>query len=184
MIELIGNLDLGILRFINDNLHNPIMDKIMIIITSLGNGGVIWIGITLIFIITKRYRKIGIMMACGLILNALLGEVILKNIIKRPRPFMNLSEINLLVKIPTTYSFPSGHTASSFVVVGIIFSTLKKYRWQALTLAVLIAFSRLYLFVHYPSDIIGGIILGVISSKIVLEIWPDSIDIKPKDITL
>lgn len=180
MFELIQNLDLGILRFINDNLHNPIMDKIMVIITTLGNKGAIWIVITLIFLITKRYRKVGIMMACGLILNAILGEVILKNIIQRGRPFINFSDISLLIKIPTTYSFPSGHTASSFVAVGIIFGTLKKYRWQALALAILIAFSRMYLFVHYPSDIIGGVILGIISSRIILGIWANSIDIKNK----
>lgn len=183
MIELIQSIDIEILKFINDNLHNTIMDKLMIIITSIGNAGLIWIGITLILIITPKYRKVGIMSACALILNAILGEVILKNIIQRSRPFNNLNEINLLVKAPTSFSFPSGHTASSFAVVGIIGVMIKKYKWYAFGLAILIAFSRMYLFVHYPTDIIGGIILGTLSSKIILKIWPNSIDIRHKDIS-
>lgn len=172
MSQLIQNFDTGILDFIKDYLHNPFMDKIMPTITSLGNAGFIWIVITLVLIIMPKYRKVGIMSACALILNAILGEVILKNIFERSRPFIGLGDITLLIKEPTSFSFPSGHTASSFAAAGIIGTMIKKYRWQVFTFASLIAFSRLYLYVHYPTDVIGGIILGLFSSGIVLKIWP------------
>jgi len=182
MIELIQNFDIGILNFINDYFHNPIMDKIMTTITSIGNAGFIWIVIALILIIIPKYREVGIMTACALILNAILGEVILKNIVERSRPFNILDDIILLIKTPTSFSFPSGHTASSFAAVGIIGVMIKKYKWYALSLAILIAFSRIYLFVHYPTDIIGGIILGIFSSRIILKVWP-KLKIHHKDIS-
>lgn len=182
MIELIQKFDVEILNFINNYCHNPIMDKIMTAITSIGNAGFIWIVIALILIITPKYREVGIMTICALILNAILGELILKNIFERSRPFDILDDIILLIKTPTSFSFPSGHTASSFAAVGIIGVMIKKYKWYALSLAILIAFSRMYLFVHYPTDIIGGIILGMFSSWIVLKVWP-RLKIRHKDIS-
>lgn len=182
MIELIQKFDVQILNLINNYCHNPIMDKIMTTITSIGNAGFIWIVIALILIITPRYREVGIMTLCALILNAILGELILKNIFERSRPFDILDDIILLIKTPISFSFPSGHTASSFAAVGIIGAMIKKYKWYALSLAILIAFSRMYLFVHYPTDIIGGIILGIFSSRIVLKVWP-RLKIQYKDIS-
>lgn len=108
-------------------------------------------------------------MISALLLGGILGEVFLKNIVKRARPFTYLKMANLLISKPLSYSFPSGHTTASFAAVGISMSKLKKYRFYILTVAILIAFSRLYLMVHYPTDVLFGIILGLLSSKIVLE---------------
>lgn len=175
MLEGLKNLDLGLLKFIHDSTQNYIFDKIMPLITSLGNGGFIWITIALILIFNKRYRDVGIMIIASMIVTSIIGEGILKNLIQRPRPFINISTVHLLISKPTSYSFPSGHTAASFAAVGIIFSTLKKFRIYAIILALLIAFSRMYLFVHYPSDILGGILLGLFCSKIVLKVYKNRI---------
>lgn len=171
MFEILQNYGVEILDFINNNLHSPIMDKVMVAITSLGNGGLIWILISLGLMITPKYRKVGIMAICALILTTIIGEGILKHLVRRPRPFTSLSDIELLITAPTSYSFPSGHTGSSFAVAGVIGSKIKKSRFYVFSLAILIAFSRMYLYVHYPGDVIGGIILGLFSSQIVLYIF-------------
>lgn len=143
----------------------------MVTITSLGNGGMAWILISVALIITPKYRKVGIMAICALILTTILGEGLLKNLVKRPRPFTSLSDFELLISAPTSYSFPSGHTGSSFAVAGILASQIKKSRYYVFALAILIAFSRMYLYVHYPGDVIAGIVLGLCSAQIVLYIF-------------
>ncbi|GAA0124965.1 phosphatase PAP2 family protein [Clostridium sp. CTA-19] len=171
IIFFIQKVDNLILNYIKDNMHVHIMDKIMVIITSLGNWGVIWIIISCLLIINKKYRNIGLMALGALILSTILGEGILKHIIKRTRPCVDISPINLLIKKPLSYSFPSGHTTSSFAVVGVLYRYFKNYTFELFAIAILIAFSRLYLYVHYPTDILGGIILGLICSKIIIHIF-------------
>jgi undecaprenyl-diphosphatase len=171
ILQEFKKMDFSILNFIHNTTQNPVFDKTMPFITWLGNMGLVWIAISILLILNKKYRSIGIMCIAALILTAILGEAILKNIIQRPRPFLQVPVINLLITKPMSYSFPSGHTASSFAVVGIIFSTIKKFRIHAIILAILIAFSRMYLYVHYPSDILGGILLGLLCSKVVLLVY-------------
>lgn len=166
VISLIQNLDNSILLYIKNNMHGHILDKAMVIITSLGNGGSIWIMIAVLLIINKRYRKIGFMVLGALILSTILGEGILKHIVQRTRPSADIPAVNLLISKPLSYSFPSGHTTSSFAVAGVLAKYFKKYAFIFWGLASLIAFSRLYLYVHYPTDVLAGIILGVICSRI------------------
>ncbi|WP_300383881.1 phosphatase PAP2 family protein [Clostridium sp.] len=170
-MNILQNFDSEILKFINDNFNSPIMDKIMVIVTSLGNGGLIWILISLALMIKPKYRRVGIMSICALILTTIIGEGILKNLVKEERPFISLPDIKLLITPPTSFSFPSGHTGSSFAVAGVLGSKIKKSRFYVFALAILIAFSRLYLYVHYPIDVIVGIILGLFCAKIVLYIF-------------
>lgn len=172
MIELLQKIDINTLKLIHDYLQNYILDKIMPFITSLGNLGLVWIVISIILISNKKYRSIGLMCMSALILNTILGEGILKHLFERQRPFVSMSTIHLLIDKPTSFSFPSGHTSTSFAVVGIIWSQLRKYRVYVVLIACLIAFSRLYLFVHYPSDILGGIVQGLVCAKIVLKVYP------------
>lgn len=171
MIEHIKNLDMEVPKFIYDNLHSRLLDKIMIGVTSLGDMGLIWILISVLLMVSGKYRKAGIMTICALILSAILANGILKNIIQRPRPFFENPLVDVLISKPLSYSFPSGHSASSFAAAGILAKAFKKYRFYVMALALLIAFSRMYLFVHYPSDIIGGAVLGLICSEIVFHVF-------------
>jgi undecaprenyl-diphosphatase len=164
---MIQKIDIAMLQFINNNLQNPVLDKLMPIITSLGDSGMIWVIISFILMLSKKYKKVGILSILALILSTIIGEGILKNLIQRPRPFYELTNIQLLIEKPLSYSFPSGHTGSSFAVAGVIGILIKKYRIPVIISAIIMAFSRLYLFVHYPTDIVGGIALGLTCSYIV-----------------
>ncbi|MGV8984005.1 phosphatase PAP2 family protein [Clostridium sp.] len=168
MISLIQKFDSSILLYIKDNMHGPIMDKIMVTSTYLGNGGIVWIMIIAVLMINKKYRRIGFMALGALILSTILGDVVLKNVVKRVRPSATIPSINLLIAKPLSYSFPSGHTTSSFAVAGVLARYLKNYAFEFFSLASLIAFSRLYLSVHYPTDILGGIVLGLVCSGIII----------------
>ena len=168
VISLIQRFDSSILLYIKDNMHSPMMDRIMVIITTLGDGGVIWIIIAVPLIISKKYRKIGFMALGALTLSTILGEEILKHVVQRIRPSADISAANLLISNPLSYSFPSGHTTSSFAVAGVLAKYFKKYALVFFTLAAVIAFSRLYLYVHYPTDVLAGAVLGLICSGIVI----------------
>lgn len=123
--------------------------------------GIVWIVLALVLVMRRKTRNYGIFLLLALLITAILGEGILKNIIKRNRPFVTLSDLKLLIPPPGSYSFPSGHTASSFTVFGVFYFLNLKYKWPVFFTALLIAFSRIYLGVHYFSDIIGGAILGL-----------------------
>jgi len=170
LISIIHRFDGSILLYIKDNMHGDIMDKVMVMSTYLGNGGIIWIIIAALLILNKKYRKIGFMALGALILSAILGEEILKHLFKRLRP----SAVNHLIATPLSYSFPSGHAASSFAAAGILSKYIKEYALEFLSLASLIAFSRLYLYVHYPTDVLAGIILGLLCSGIIIYLFDRS----------
>ncbi|ATD55700.1 phosphatase PAP2 family protein [Clostridium chauvoei] len=166
MLQLIQNLDVNILTLIRENLTNPFLDKIMKTISSLGSGGLIWIVIAVILLCIKKYRKVGITLILALIIMTILGEGIIKHLVQRPRPFLVVPDIELIVKAPMSYSFPSGHTGSSFAAAFVLSSYFKDKKYLFLGIATLMGFSRLYLFVHYPSDVIAGVIVGFISYKV------------------
>jgi Membrane-associated phospholipid phosphatase len=168
IISLVQNFDNFILLYIKNNMHGCIMDRAMVIITSLGNAGFIWIVIAVLLMCDKKYRNIGFMALGALILSAVLGEGILKHAVQRIRPSADISAANLLISKPLSYSFPSGHTASSFAVAGVLAKYFKDYALEFFGLASLIAFSRLYLYVHYPTDVLAGIILGLTCSSITI----------------
>jgi undecaprenyl-diphosphatase len=168
IISLIQNFDNIILLYIKNNMHGYIMDRAMVIITSLGNSGFIWIVIAVLLMSDKKYRNIGFMALGALILSTVLGEGILKHIVQRIRPSADMPAVNLLILKPLSYSFPSGHTTSSFAVAGVLVKYFKDYALEFFSLASLIAFSRLYLYVHYPTDVLAGIILGLTCSRITI----------------
>ncbi|MBA5851611.1 phosphatase PAP2 family protein [Clostridium sp. cel8] len=171
MKVLINEFDSFIFKFIEDNMYSSMMDKIMIFTTKLGNTGIIWIAISLFLIMSKKNRKAGIVTLAAVVLGAILGEGIIKNIVQRPRPFEESNIVHILISKPKSYSFPSGHTTAAFAATSTLSRYFKKYSIGLFILAILIAFSRIYLYVHYPTDILGGIILGLICSRIVFYIF-------------
>ena len=162
------SFDLGILKFISENFHHPVLDKIMIFVTNLGEAGAIWFAAAIMLLLFKKTRKIGAITIFSLVLCALLNEVVIKNIVQRSRPFVDNDFINLIIKEPNSYSFPSGHTAMSFAAAGVWvrFTENKLYKLIFIALAVLMSFSRLYLMVHYPTDVLAGIVVGLFSAYI------------------
>jgi len=156
------SIDFAILNFIYDNFRSTWLDVLMPVITSLGNAGAIWIVLAVCMLISKKYRKAGIAVCCALVLDVIICNVILKPMVARIRPYDINTAIQLLIHRPTDFSFPSGHTAASFSAVSALYFSRQRIWIPSLILAVLIAFSRLYLYVHYPSDVIAGILLGCI----------------------
>ena len=134
----------------------------MPVITSLGDAGIIWIAVAVFLLCTKKHRRTGIMLAIGLIAGLILGSGLLKPLIARPRPFSYVEGISLLISPPKDFSFPSGHTIASFVSAVTLMLEHKKYAKAFLCLAILISFSRLYLYVHFPSDVFCGAIFGTL----------------------
>lgn len=144
------------------SIRTPFGDWFMPFVSKLGNAGMIWILLAAVLIILPKTRKSGIILAAALCLDALLCNVLLKNIFCRIRPCDVNTAIALLIPRPHDFSFPSGHTAASFAAVSALYFAREKQLWKpVLGLAALIAFSRLYLYVHYPTDILGGIFIGL-----------------------
>ena len=157
------------LRFLDflQTIHTPLLDKILAFITSLGNAGIIWIMLAVVLLILPKTRKAGIIVAAALLMDLILCNLILKNLVARVRPYDVNTAIAILIKKPLDFSFPSGHTAASFAAMTALFLAKMKKAWiAALVLAVLIAFSRLYFYVHYPTDVLGGAVVGILSGII------------------
>lgn len=169
-MNFITNIDFSILDFIQNHFRSGALDWIMPKISFLGNAGLIWIVISVVLLSIKKYRKLGITLVIGLLLGLLIGNIILKPLVARPRPCWINSDIALLIASPKDFSFPSGHTLSSFIAAIIILKENKPFGYAAMILAILIAFSRMYLYVHFPSDILAGIILAVIISFMAVKI--------------
>lgn len=151
-----------ILDFIREYMSSPVMDKIMCFFTFLGNAGWIWIALALVCLCSKKYRYTGIMLCAGLLMSLIVANLILKPAFARLRPFQIKEGIELILAAPNDFSFPSGHTMASVICATIIFLQHKKMGIYAIILAVLISFSRLYLYMHFPSDVFFGAILGML----------------------
>lgn len=165
MLETLLNLDGGFLLFLQESVRNPILDNLMIFITSLGNGGMIWIVATIVLLIPKKTRKAGIMSAVALLGSLIINNNIVKNIVQRPRPFVTFTDLQIIIPTPSEFSFPSGHTSSSFAAAAVFYRHLpKKFGIPSVVLAGLIGFSRLYVGVHYPTDVIAGVLMGILLS--------------------
>lgn len=154
------SIDFAILNFIYNNCRTSWLNVLMPIITTLSNFGAIWIILAVCMLISIKYRRVGIALSCALVLDVIICNGILKPFIARIRPYDINTAIELLIPRPTDFSFPSGHTAASFASVSALYFSRLKLWIPSLILALLIAFSRLYLYVHYPSDVAGGIIIG------------------------
>lgn len=160
-MNTILNIDFFLLDLIQNYLRCGFLDAVMVFFTQLGDNGIIWIVLTLIFLYTERYRKMGVAMTFALVIALLLGNELLKELIRRPRPF-TFREISLLIPPPSGFSFPSGHTMASFAAANAIWLTHRRLGKWAFLVASIIAFSRVYLYVHFPTDVLCGTLFGLL----------------------
>ncbi len=170
-MNFILNFDWAVFGFF-EKLWNPVLNVIMSLITYLGDSGIVWIVLTLCLLIPQKTRKLGVYMALSLAIGSLINDVILKEIIQRPRPFNytgwpeTFNFPNFVGK-PSSWSFPSGHTASSFAAAfPLLLKAKKKFGIPAFVLAFLIGLSRIYVHVHYPTDVLAGMVVGMVSAVI------------------
>ena len=152
--------EIELLHSLQNTVQCGFLDRLTPLITSLANYGFFWIVLAAVLLLFKRTRAIGCSMAIALILGLIVGNLILKPLTARIRPYDFDPSILLLIPPEHEYSFPSGHTLASFEGAVAIFLYNRKFGSAALVLAVLIGFSRLYLMVHYPLDVFTGAILG------------------------
>ncbi len=162
-MEWILGADNVILDWIQTNLRTGWLDFIMPGITALGDIGIVWILATVLLLCFKKTRRIGVAAAIALLFSLLVTNLIVKPIFDRIRPFEANGFTGLLVEPPTDPSFPSGHTSASFAAATAMVLYSRKIGIPALVLAVLIAFSRMYLYVHYPSDVAVGMLIGLLA---------------------
>ena len=160
------SFDLPILDWIQEHLQCTFLDKTMPIVTLFGDGGVFWIGIAVLLLFFAKYRKTGFSMGMALVLGLVVCNITLKPLVARIRPYdFQLQEfgreITLLISAQHDFSFPSGHTIASFEACTVLLLHDKRMGIPATVLAILIAFSRLYLYVHYPTDVLVSLVLGI-----------------------
>ena len=160
-----------VLDFIKEYIKNPFLDFLMPKITFLGNDGIIWIISALVLLAIPKYRKGGVALSIGLLACLVIGNLTLKPLVGRIRPYELVEGIELLISAPTDFSFPSGHTLSSVVSAAILTMTDKRFGYVAIPLALLIAFSRLYLYVHFLTDVLGGAVIGAVISIVIYFIF-------------
>ena len=149
------------------SIRTPVGDAIIPLITYLGEFGAVWIILAVVLLIMRKHRQVGVAVAIALIIDLILCNGILKNIFARTRPCDINTDIVLLIKHPSEYSFPSGHSAASFAAAtAVYFSGAKRLGTICYLLAAVIAYTRLYLYVHFPTDVLGGALAGLLAGFI------------------
>ena len=168
------SFDLPILEWIQENVANGFLDFLMPIITIFGDAGIFWIACAAVMLIFPKTRKTGLAMGVALVMGLLVCNICLKPLVARMRPLVYEVEIlgnsaadllhsgQLLVGKPSDFSFPSGHTIASFEAAGVLILNNKKLRIPALVMAILNSFSQMYLFGHYPTDVLVSVVLGTL----------------------
>ena len=154
------SLDWTVLHWIHDTLTCPFLDAVMPKLTLLGSGGAVWLLAAGALLLSKKYRRYGVFLLAGLAVGVLVGNLTLKPLIARPRPCWLDASVPLLIGNPTDYSFPSGHTLASCIGATVLTRANRRFGLAAIPLAALIAFSRLDLYVHFPSDVLASALLG------------------------
>jgi undecaprenyl-diphosphatase len=164
--------ELGILDWIALHCHTGWLDVLMPAVSWLGNKGAIWILLAMVILLfSKGEKATGAQMILALLFSLLLCNLLLKNLVGRIRPCDLKGLADLLVARPGDPSFPSGHTSASFAGAVVLLLCKWRGRWLALALAVLMGFSRLYLYVHFPTDVLGGALLGTFCALLAVFLW-------------
>ena len=174
-------LDFSVLYWIQKTMRCTVLDYFMPKITFLGDAGLIWLLLTVVLLFLPKHRRTGILLLTGLAFGALVGNLALKPLFFRARPCWLDPTVRLLISVPRDYSFPSGHTRASVIAATVLTAIDRRFGYAAIPLAALIAFSRLYLFVHFSSDVLASVILGLLIGYLVLKfgaVWLDQFAIR------
>lgn len=167
-MDALNQFEIGILDFIREAFSCKFLDCFFIGITTLSNKGIFWIILAIVLLCFKKTRKTGICLGVVLIIGEILGNQILKKIFERPRPYTVNSNITLIIDKLSSFSFPSGHSRCAVECAVVIFANNKKWGIAAIVLAALTCLSRIYLYVHYPTDVLAGAALGVIDGLLAI----------------
>ncbi len=165
-MNFLNSAEITILDVIQENLTSPLLDKIMLFFTYLCEYGLVSIICALVLLGIARTRKIGLTLVFSLLLGFVIGNIVLKPCISRIRPYDVNTAINLIVDKQSDYSFPSGHTLAAFETAFSVFWWNKKIGRYLIATACAVGFSRLYLYVHYPTDVLAGAFLGIAFSYV------------------
>ena len=173
-MEAIFNFDSSILLWIQDNLRSDVVTPVMKVITHLGDKGILWILITLALLAFRKTRRLGIMCGLAMTIGLVVTNLVIKNWVARVRPYEVIPGLNCIVGLADDFSFPSGHTTNSLACGWVLFRRAPKKWWRvtALVMAILISLSRLYVGIHYPTDVLGGAVIGIGSACISMALFP------------
>lgn len=161
-MNFLNQYELPLLQSLHDAVQSGFGDAFFPLITKLGNAGIFWIILALVLLCFKKTRRAGLAMAISLVLGLIITNVTIKPLVARIRPYAVDPSIVLLIPPESDFCFPSGHTSTSFECAFALWLNYKKAGTAALVLAAVIGFSRLYLMVHYPTDVIAGAVIGVV----------------------
>lgn len=153
-------LEFAILDWIQAHLRCDFLDTVLPAVSRTADHGELWILLAVVLLLIRSQRKYGAAVSCGLVLDLISCNILIKPLVGRIRPFAVNTAVELLIKAPLDASFPSGHTAVSFAAAFALKAAGSPLWKPALAVAVVIAFSRLYLYVHWPSDVLAGALLG------------------------
>ena len=172
LIQVIESWDVSVLYWIQENLRIDALNPVIIFLTNLGNGGFFWVVLSLVLLIPKRTRKAGLVSLISMALCFIVVNLGIKPAVARIRPYDVYSHLHAIVPPLKEFSFPSGHTVNGFACTLILVRMLpKKAGIPLVILAAVIALSRLYIGVHYPSDVIAGFLIALALSEIVWIIY-------------
>lgn len=170
-MDLIQQLDGSILLWIQNYIRRDFLNPIILFITNLGDAGWFWILVLAVMLMFTKYRKIGLTGLAALLIGFFITNLCLKNMVARVRPYEVIEGLELIGKRANDFSFPSGHSTCSMAAAVVLFAKMpKKIGVPALILGILICFSRLYIGIHYPTDVIVGMCVGIIAALLAMYI--------------
>lgn len=166
LLDFIYHIDQSIMLWLQDVVRNPLLSKLLVPLTTIGYAGTLWIILSIVMLFFRKTRKVGWLSLLTMLVCYLFNDILLKELVQRPRPFMDLPQLQVIESKPTSWSFPSGHACSSFAAAST-YSKGEEPRWLKglfWFLAVAMAFSRPYVGVHYPTDVLAGACIGLLGS--------------------
>lgn len=169
-MEAIQSFDFSILDGIRQSLTCPFLDGLSVFLHYFASWGIIWIVLGIVLLFFRKTRATGIILLAALALGFLVGDVALKHIVQRPRPFLVNPGVNLLIPPPSGSSFPSTHSTLAAAAATVLLAKKRSLGIIVAVIAVCLAFSRLYLYVHFPTDVVCGLILGVLCGVAALSV--------------